>query len=72
MEDRIRHFCSVCYQEVNGIETVRVAVVVDSNKYSGAGSDYKYAYMTSDSYEGTNGEDNDKTTVYGLGLVLRT
>ena len=48
----------------NGIETVRVAVVVDSNKYSGAGSDYKYAYMTSDSYEGTNGEDNDKTTVY--------
>ena len=48
----------------NGIETVRVAVVVDSSKYSGAGSDYKYAYMTSDSYEGTNGEDNDKTTVY--------
>ena len=50
----------------NGIETVRVAVVVDSNKYSGAGSDYKYAYMTSDSYEGTNGEDNDKTTVYEI------
>lgn len=48
----------------NGIETVRVAVVVDNSKYSGAGSDYKYAYMTSDSYEGTNGEDNDKTTVY--------
>ena len=48
----------------NGIETVRVAVIVASNNYSGAGSDYKYAYMTSDSYEGTNGEDNDKTTVY--------
>ena len=48
----------------NGIETVRVAVIVASNSYSGAGSDYKYAYMTSDSYEGTNGEDNDKTTVY--------
>ena len=51
-------------KKTNGVETVRVAVVVDSNKYSGAGSDYKYAYMTSDSYEGTNGEDNDKTTVY--------
>ena len=48
----------------NGIETVRVAVVIGDSKYSGAGSDYKYAYMTSDSYEGTNGEDNDKTTVY--------
>ena len=48
----------------NGIETVRVAVVTADATYSGAGSDYKYAYMTSDSYEGTNGEDNDKTTVY--------
>ena len=48
----------------NGIETVRVAVVVDSNKYSGAGSDYKYAYMTSDTQESTEGEDNDKTLVY--------
>ena len=48
----------------NGIETVSVAVVVAKDKYNGAGSDYKYAYMTSNSYEGTNGEDNDKTTVY--------
>jgi ribosomal 50S subunit-recycling heat shock protein len=48
----------------NGIETVRVAVIVASDNYSGAGSNYKYAYMTSNSYEGTNGEDNDKTTVY--------
>ena len=48
----------------NGLETIRVAVVVDASKYNGAGSDYQYAYMTSDSYEGTNGEDNDKTTVY--------
>ena len=48
----------------NGLETVRVLVVIGNGKYSGAGSDYKYAYMTSDSYEGTNGEDNDKTTVY--------
>ncbi len=48
----------------NGIETVSVAVVVAKAKYNGAGSDYKYAYMTSDSYKGTNGEDNDETTVY--------
>jgi len=51
-------------KKTNGVETVRVAVVVDNTKYNGAGTDYKYAYMTADSYEGTNGEDNDKTTVY--------
>ncbi len=51
-------------KKTNGVETVRVAVVVDDTKYNGAGTDYKYAYMTADSYEGTNGEDNDKTTVY--------
>ena len=51
-------------KKTNGVETVRVAVVAATSKYNGAGSDYKYAYMTSASYEGTNGEDNDKTTVY--------
>ena len=40
-----------------------VAETADT-KYPGAGSDYKYAYMTSNSYKGTNGEDNDQTTVY--------
>ena len=51
-------------KKTNGVETVRVAVVAANSKYDGASSDYKYAYMTSASYEGTNGEDNDKTTVY--------
>ena len=51
-------------KKTNGVETVRVAVVAADSKYDGASSDYKYAYMTSASYEGTNGEDNDKTTVY--------
>ena len=51
-------------KKTNGVETVRVAVIAANSKYNGAGSDYKYAYMTSASYEGTNGEDNDKTTVY--------
>ena len=50
----------------NGIETVRVLVVMkDSNdKYPGAGSDYKYAYMTSNSYKSKDGENNDEATVY--------
>ena len=48
----------------NGIETVRVAVVTADATYSGAGSNYKYAYMTSASYTGTDGEDNDDVTIY--------
>ena len=51
-------------KKTNGIETVRVAVVVDSDSYSGVGSNYMYAYMTSDSYKSTEGEDNDNVTVY--------
>lgn len=42
-----------------------VAVVIGNSKYDGAGSDYKYAYMTSDSYAGSkDNEDNDDITVY--------
>ena len=51
-------------KKTNGIETVRVAVVVASDPYSGVGSNYMYAYMTSDSYKSTEGEDNDDVTVY--------
>ena len=52
-------------KKTNGVETVRVAVVIGDSKYSGAGSDYKYAYMTSDSYAGSkDNEDNDDITVY--------
>jgi hypothetical protein len=48
----------------NGIEYVKVAAIVAANKYSGAGSDYLYAYMTGNSYTDTDGEDNDKVTAY--------
>lgn len=51
-------------KKTNGLETVRVAVVTADATYSGAGSNYKYAYMTSDAYKGTEGEDNDDVTVY--------
>ena len=52
-------------KKTNGVETVRVAVVIGNSKYDGAGSDYKYAYMTSDSYAGSkDNEDNDDITVY--------
>ena len=52
-------------KKTNGVETVRVAVVIGATKYDGAGSDYKYAYMTSDSYAGSkDNEDNDDITVY--------
>ena len=51
-------------KKTNGLETVRVAVVTADSTYSGAGSNYKYAYMTSDAYKGTEGEDNDDVTVY--------
>ena len=50
----------------NGVETIRVLVIAanDTKKLSGAGSDYKYAYLTQDSYVSKDGEDNDSTTVY--------
>ena len=50
----------------NGVETIRVLVIAasDNKKLSGAGSDYKYAYLTQDSYVSKDGEDNDSTTVY--------
>ena len=51
-------------KKTNGLETVRVAVVTADATYSGAGSNYQYAYMTSDAYKGTEGEDNDDVTVY--------
>ena len=57
---------SVAYatKKSSGVESIRVLVLTSDKKLEASGSDYKYAYMTSDSYEGTNGEDNDKTTVY--------
>ena len=49
----------------NGVETIRVLVITSGDKkLSGAGSDYKYAYLTQDSYVSKDGEDNDSTTVY--------
>ena len=49
----------------NGVETIRVLVITSgTKKLSGAGSDYKYAYLTQDSYVSKDGEDNDSTTVY--------
>ena len=48
----------------NGLETVRVLVVIGNGKYSGAGSDYKYAYLTADPYNTKDGENNDQSTVF--------
>ena len=48
----------------NGLETVRVLVVAADAKYPGAGSDFKYAYLTSDPYDTKDGEDNDQSTVF--------
>ena len=49
----------------NGIETVRVLVVAETadTKYPGAGSDYKYAYLTSNSYKDKS-DESDAATAY--------
>ena len=51
-------------KKVNGVETVRVLVVAADSKYAGAGSDYKYAYLTADPYDDKSGEDNDESTIF--------
>ena len=57
---------SVAYatKKSSGVESIRVLVLTSDKKLEASGSDYKYAYMTSDTQESTEGEDNDKTLVY--------
>ena len=57
---------SVAYatKKSSGVESIRVLVLASDKKLEASGSDYKYAYMTSDTQESTEGEDNDKTLVY--------
>ena len=57
---------SVAYatKKSSGVESIRVLVLTSDKKLEASGSDYKYAYMTSDTQESTECEDNDKTLVY--------
>lgn len=57
---------SVAYatKKSNGVESIRVLVLTSDKKLEASASDYKYAYMLSDTQESTEGEDNDKTLVY--------
>ena len=49
----------------NGIEYVKVGVIVAEAEYAGATTDYQYGYMISDSYEDRD-SDNNKVTAFEI------
>ena len=55
-------------KDVNGINYVQVATIVASAKYTGAGSDYQYGYLTASPYTTSNNPDGstDKCTAFQI------
>ena len=55
-------------KESNGIEYVQLAAIKAGNKYTGAGSDYQYGYLTASPYTTSNNPDGstDKCTAFQI------
>ena len=55
-------------KESNGIEYVQVATIMAKDKYTGAGSDYQYGYLTASPYDTSANPDgsNDKCTAFEI------
>ena len=55
-------------KDSNGIEYVQVATIIAANKYSGAGSDYQYGYLTASPYTTSANPDgsNDKCSAFEI------
>ena len=55
-------------KDSNGIEYVQVATIMASGKYSGAGSDYQYGYLTASPYTTSANPDgsNDKCSAFEI------
>ena len=55
-------------KDSNGIEYVQVATIMATDKYTGAGSDYQYGYLTASPYDTSANPDgsNDKCTAFEI------
>ena len=55
-------------KDVNGINYVQVATIMASAKYTGAGSDYQYGYLTASPYTTSNNPDGstDKCSAFEI------
>ena len=55
-------------KDVNGINYVQVATIMADKKYTGAGSDYQYGYLTATPYTTSANPDgsNDKCTAFDI------